>query len=87
MSVTAALSNRETWRLLVVAGVCVGVMVNSFEGDGAPLLASVAFSGIAFAVTFSLIRWLGPVFVKAGLKGRDMAKPKKPEMYAPVTCN
>jgi len=63
----------------------MGTMINSFQGygdgDGAPLFASVAFSGVAFAITYSLIRWLGPVFMKAGLKGKDMAKPKKPEMY------
>lgn len=64
----------------------MGTMVNSFhgDGDGAPLFASVAFSGVAFVITYSLIRWLGPVFMKAGLKGKDMAKPKKPEMY--VLC-
>lgn len=82
---SAALSHRETWSLLALAGVCMGTMVNSFQGygggDGAPLFASVAFSGIALAITYSLIRWLGPVFMKAGLKGKDMAKPKKPEMY------
>lgn len=57
------------------------MLVNTFQGDGAPLVASIAFSGIVFAVTYSLIRWLGPVFIKAGLKGRDMAKPRRPEMY------
>ena len=48
------------------------------------MVASIAFSGIVFAITFSMIRWLGPVFIKAGLKGRDMAKPRKPEMYVTV---
>ncbi|OJJ32168.1 hypothetical protein ASPWEDRAFT_116729 [Aspergillus wentii DTO 134E9] len=80
MSSASALSNGETWRLLVLVGVCVGVMINTFQGEGAPLVASIAFSGIAFAITFSMIRWLGPVFMKAGLKGKDMAKPKKPEI-------
>lgn len=85
---SAALSHRETWSLLALAGACFGAMVNSFQGygdgDGAPLVASVAFSGIAFVVAYSLIRWLGPVFMNAGLKGKDMAKPKKPEMYVIV---
>ncbi|OJJ46752.1 hypothetical protein ASPZODRAFT_166960 [Penicilliopsis zonata CBS 506.65] len=40
----------------------------------------MAFSGIAFAVAYSMIRWLGPVFMKAGLKGKDMAKPRRPEI-------
>lgn len=56
------------------------MIVNTFQGDGEPLIASIAFSGIAYAATFSLIRWLGPVFMKAGLKGKDMAKARKPEM-------
>lgn len=78
------LSNRESWRLLVLVGVCMGVIANSFRGDGAPLFASVAFSGIAFVIAYCLIRWLGRVFMAAGLKGRDMAKPNKPEMYGPI---
>lgn len=81
MNYVSTLSRKETWRLLLLVGSCIGVLVNSFQGDGAPLVASIAFSGITFAVTFTLIRWLGPVFMKAGLKGRDMAKPRKPEMY------
>ncbi|KAL4903650.1 hypothetical protein BDW74DRAFT_155903 [Aspergillus multicolor] len=80
MAVAASnsLSRRETWSLLVLAGACLGVLVNTFEGEGAPLVPSIAFSGIAFAVTFSMIRWLGPVFVRAGLSGKDMAKPERP---------
>jgi UDP-N-acetylglucosamine--dolichyl-phosphate N-acetylglucosaminephosphotransferase len=27
-----------------------------------------------------MIRWLGPVFIKAGLSGKDMAKPNRPVM-------
>ncbi|KAI9371503.1 glycosyl transferase family 4-domain-containing protein [Aspergillus egyptiacus] len=73
-----SLSRREAWSLLIIAGACLGVLVNTFEGEGAPLVASFAFSGIAFAVTYAMIRWLGPVFVKAGLSGKDMAKPKRP---------
>lgn len=84
MNVPDTLSSQESWRLLVLVGVCMGVIVNSLRGDGAPLFASVAFSGIAFAIAFCLIRWLGRVFMAAGLKGRDMAKPNKPEMYGPL---
>ncbi|KAL5336212.1 glycosyl transferase family 4-domain-containing protein [Aspergillus crustosus] len=73
-----SLSRQETWSLLILAGICLGVLVNTFEGDGAPVVASIAFSGIAFAVTYSIIRWLGPVFIKAGLSGKDMAKPTRP---------
>ncbi|EAW13989.1 UDP-N-acetylglucosamine--dolichyl-phosphate N-acetylglucosaminephosphotransferase [Aspergillus clavatus NRRL 1] len=77
---SSSLSRRETWRLLILAGAGLGVIVNSLQGDGAPLIASIAFSAVAFVVTFSLIRWLGPVFLKAGLKGKDMAKPRRPEI-------
>lgn len=80
MNQSAKLSRTETWRLLLLVGVCIGILVNTFQGDGAPLVASMAFSGIAFAATFSMIRWLGPVFMKAGLKGKDMAKPRRPEI-------
>lgn len=80
MNYASNLSRNETWRLLLVVGICVGILANSFQGDGAPLVASIAFSGIAFAVTFTVIRWLVPVFMKAGLKGKDMAKPRRPEM-------
>ncbi|BCS18075.1 UDP-N-acetylglucosamine--dolichyl-phosphate N-acetylglucosaminephosphotransferase [Aspergillus puulaauensis] len=73
-----SLSHRETWSLLVLAGACLGVLVKTFEGEGAPLVPAVAFSGIAFSVTFSMIRWLGPVFIRAGLSGKDMAKPTRP---------
>ncbi|KAL4981702.1 glycosyl transferase family 4-domain-containing protein [Aspergillus falconensis] len=80
MTVAASnsLSRQESWCLLVLAGACLGVLVNTFEGEGAPLVPSIAFSGIAFTVTFSMIRWLGPVFIRAGLSGRDMAKPNRP---------
>ena len=77
---SSTLSRAETWRLLLLGGASLSVLVNAFKGDGAPLIASIAIAVIAFAVTFSMIRWLGPVFIKAGLKGKDMAKPRKPEM-------
>ncbi|PWY71994.1 UDP-N-acetylglucosamine-dolichyl-phosphate N-acetylglucosaminephosphate transferase [Aspergillus eucalypticola CBS 122712] len=77
---SSSLSRQEIWRLFALVGACVGILLNTFQGDGAPLVASLAFSGIAFAVTFSMIRWLVPVFLKAGLKGRDMAKPRRPEI-------
>lgn len=76
-----ALSRAETLTLFSLSAACVGIIANTFHGNGEPLIASIAFSGIAFAFTFSLIRWLGPVFLKAGLKGRDMCKTKKVEMW------
>ncbi|KAJ5215708.1 Glycosyl transferase family 4 [Penicillium cinerascens] len=80
MQTSSDLSRAETWRLLLLVGAGIGILVNTFQGDGAPLIASIAMAGIAFAITFSMIRWLGPVFIKAGLKGKDMAKPRKPEI-------
>jgi UDP-N-acetylglucosamine--dolichyl-phosphate N-acetylglucosaminephosphotransferase len=80
MSPPATLSRTETWSLLLLVGASFGIIANTFSGDGEPLIASLAFSGVAFAATYSLIRWLGPVFMRAGLKGKDMAKPRKQEM-------
>ena len=79
----SSLSSKEAWSLLTLAGASLAVLANTFNGDGEPLIAALAFSCMAFAFTFSLIRWLGPTFMKAGLKGRDMSKPVKVEMLVP----
>jgi len=71
---------------LALSAACIGIIANTFHGDGEPLIASLAFSGIAFAFTFSLIRWLGEIFIKANLKGMDMSKIKKVEMYVGGGC-
>ncbi len=76
-----ALGRGEQIGLLSLTFACLGVLVNTFEGDGEPLIASLAFSGVGFAGTYCLIRWLGEAFMKAGLKGRDMAKTRTSEMY------
>ncbi|ODH51501.1 hypothetical protein GX48_02369 [Paracoccidioides brasiliensis] len=75
-----ALTRNETWSLLALVVACLGVLANTFQGDGEPLVASLALSGIAFAATYSLIRWLGGVFIKAGLKGKDMSKLRQVEI-------
>jgi UDP-N-acetylglucosamine--dolichyl-phosphate N-acetylglucosaminephosphotransferase len=77
----STLSRSETWSLLALVGAGLAILNTTFQGDGAPLVASIALCAIVFAVALSLIRWLGPVFLKAGLKGKDMAKPSRPEMY------
>ena len=74
------LSNTEAVSLFLVASSCFGILLNTFQGDGEPLIASIAFSGIAFAATYSMVRWLGKAFLAAGLKGKDMSKPRKIEM-------
>ncbi|KAI9839219.1 MAG: hypothetical protein M1819_003212 [Sarea resinae] len=76
----AALSRAETLSLLSLSAACVGVLANTFHGDGEPLIASLAFSGIAFSFSYCLIRWLGDTFMKAGFRGRDMSKTKKVEI-------
>lgn len=79
-SSAAALSFTETLSLLSLSLASFAVIANTFQGDGAPLVASLAFSGIAFAGSYSMIRWLGPTFMKAGLKGKDMSKLHKKEI-------
>lgn len=74
------LSRSESWSLLTISITCFGVLANVFQGDGNPVVACLALSGLAFTSTYSLIRWLGPTFLKAGFKGRDMSKLKKVEM-------
>lgn len=81
MSHSTNLSRTETWSLLALVGASIAITTNTFHGDGEPVMVSIAFSLFAFAATYSLIRWLGPTFIKVGLKGKDMAKTKKPEMY------
>lgn len=76
----SALTQAETYTLLTLSAACIGIIANTFHGEGEPLIASVAFSGIAFGLSYSLIRWLGDSFMRAGLKGRDMAKTRTSEM-------
>jgi UDP-N-acetylglucosamine--dolichyl-phosphate N-acetylglucosaminephosphotransferase len=80
MSTPSELSFTETLSLLSLSLACFGIIANTFHGDGEPLIASLAFSGIAFASSYSMIRWLGPTFMKAGLKGKDMSKVNKKEI-------
>ncbi|RYO75476.1 hypothetical protein DL766_002563 [Monosporascus sp. MC13-8B] len=74
-SPSSTLSRTETLNLSGLAVVCAVILARSFEnGEGEPLVASLCFSGLAFAASYAMIRWLGPTFVNAGLKGRDMSK-------------
>ncbi len=75
-----SLNHNETLTLLCTLIACIAVLANTFRGDGEPLIASLALSGIAFCSAYALIRWLGPTFMRAGLKGRDMCKLKVAEM-------
>ena len=74
-SPSSTLSRTETLNLSGLAVVCAVILARSFEnGEGEPLIASLCFSGLAFAASYAMIRWLGRTFVNAGLKGRDMSK-------------
>lgn len=55
-------------------------MANTFRGEGEPLIAAIAFSALAFAASYALIRWLGDAFMRRGFKGKDLCKVKKNEM-------
>ncbi|KAI1845766.1 hypothetical protein JX266_008131 [Neoarthrinium moseri] len=68
------LSRSEALSLAALSLLCTTILANAFQGDGEALVASLALSGLAFAASYAMIRWLGPTFIKAGLKGRDMAK-------------
>jgi UDP-N-acetylglucosamine--dolichyl-phosphate N-acetylglucosaminephosphotransferase len=71
------------YSLLSLALACFGVLFNTFwDGSGEPLIASIAFSSLAFAVCYALIRWLGNAFMRRGFKGKDLCKHKQTEMYA-----
>ena len=76
----ATLDATERWSLLLVTGASFAVLANTFQGDGAPLVASLAFSTLAFAMTYAFVRWSGPAFLKAGLKGKDLSKIPAKEM-------
>ena len=67
-----------------LVGACIGLIYTVFEGDREPVLASLGFSGIAFSATFCGIVWLGDAFKRVGLKGKDVSKKNKPELY--VIC-
>lgn len=78
-----SLTKAETWSLLTLSVASLAVIAQTLNGDGAPVVASIAFSSLAFALTYALLRWLGEAFIRAGLKGRDVNKRGKPEMYVP----
>lgn len=79
-SVSPSLSRSESRVLLCASLAALAVVANTFHGDGAPLLVSLALSVLAFALCFSMIRWLGPTFMRAGFRGRDMGKAHRPEI-------
>ena len=79
-SMDSSLSRTETWSLLIAFGASIAIIANVFQGDGAPLVASLAFSLAAFCTTYAFIRWTGPAFMAANLKGKDLGKLVQKEM-------
>lgn len=77
---STSLSRSETLALLSLSGASVAVIANTFRGHGEPLIASLALSLVAFSLCFCMIRWLGPTFIKAGFRGRDMGKANRVEI-------
>ncbi|KAF3037629.1 tunicamycin resistance protein [Didymella heteroderae] len=87
MSTSTALTTTETISLGAVSWASITVLVNTFRGEGEPLIAAMAFSALAFAASYALIRWLGDAFMRRGFKGKDLCKVKKneiPEMMGAV---
>lgn len=78
---SSELSNTESLSLLACSAACFSVLYKSWGEDGAPLFASLALSGLAFAATYAIIRWTGEAFIKAGRKGKDMSKKVPIEMF------
>ena len=78
---SSTLSRTEAFSLLALFGLCTAILANTFQGDGAPLVASLAFSGLAFDLTYAFVRWSGSSFMHAGLKGKDLGKAVPKEMY------
>ncbi|RDA95211.1 hypothetical protein CP533_1816 [Ophiocordyceps camponoti-saundersi (nom. inval.)] len=68
------LSNKESLTLLTLSTASLATIAKTILADGEPLLASAALSVASFALCYAMVRWLGPAFMKAGLKGRDMGK-------------
>lgn len=77
---TPQLTRTETVSLAALSAACGTILANTFRGEGEPLIASLALSGMAYAAAYAMIRWLGPTFIKAGLKGVDMSKTNRREI-------
>ncbi|KAG6063214.1 hypothetical protein E4U32_001500 [Claviceps aff. humidiphila group G2b] len=76
-----ALSRQETTTLVLLSGSSLAVLANTLRGDGgAPLIASLALSVAAFSLCYAMIRWLGPTFMRAGFRGRDLSKTTQVEL-------
>ena len=75
-----SLTRNETLTLLTLSGASLAVLANTFRGEGEPLIASLALSLLAFSLSYAMIRWLGPTFMRAGFRGRDLCKTNRVEI-------
>ncbi|KAL9947245.1 tunicamycin resistance protein [Verticillium nonalfalfae] len=78
MAVPSGLTRTETLSHLAISGAALIILANTFTGEGEPLIASLALSTLAFSLAYCMVRWLGPTFVKAGFKGKDLSKAHQP---------
>ncbi|GAB0135648.1 hypothetical protein EsDP_00003979 [Epichloe bromicola] len=79
-AIAPSLSRQETTSLLLLSGSSLAVLANTFRGDGEPLIASLALSLAAFCLCYAMVRWLGPTFMRAGFRGRDLGKTTRVEI-------
>lgn len=79
---STSLTSTEAYSLFALSAASVAVLSNTFQNgqDGAPVVASIAFSVLAFSFSYALIRWLGDLFIRRGFKGKDLCKLKQVEM-------
>ncbi|EGR51805.1 uncharacterized protein TRIREDRAFT_55534 [Trichoderma reesei QM6a] len=75
-----SLSRTETLSLASLSAASLAILLNTLHGDGEPLIASLALSLAAFSLCYAMIRWLGPTFIKAGFRGRDLGKVNSAEL-------
>ncbi|KAH7198103.1 glycosyl transferase family 4-domain-containing protein [Fusarium flagelliforme] len=80
VTTTTSLSRTEILTLSIISGASCAVLANTLHGDGEPLIASLALSFLGFSLCFAMIRWLGPTFMRAGFRGRDMSKVQRNEI-------
>ncbi|KAL5612161.1 hypothetical protein BROUX41_000295 [Berkeleyomyces rouxiae] len=81
---TTVSTSHSATEKLVLASVSAGsiaVLVHAVGHETSePLLASLGLSGLAFVLCHAMIRWLGPTFMRAGFRGRDLCKRAQPEL-------
>lgn len=80
VTTTTSLSRTEILTLSLISGASCAVLANTLHGDGEPLIASLALSFLGFSLCFAMIRWLGPTFMRAGFRGRDLSKVQRNEI-------